>query len=123
MLCNLEIISGTPEEAFARLWLALKEIDGRHSRRPLVNAYRGTRAMDIWKRSLLSAEADRLRKTGQSVEEILRNFRSRGLTKIESVAVLAGCSDISVTETKRIVHESSTWSDAKARDDSILEDL
>ena len=78
--------------------------------------------MDIWKQTLLSADADRLRKTGQSVEEILRNFRSRGLTKAESVAVLAGCSDISLTEAKRIVHESSTWSDAKAHDDSIAED-
>jgi hypothetical protein len=78
--------------------------------------------MDIAKRILLSAEVDRLRNASQSVEEILCDFRSRGLSKGESVAVLAGCSGISLTEAKRVVHESTTWADAKARDDSILEE-
>jgi hypothetical protein len=78
--------------------------------------------MDIARRILLSPEADRLRNAGESAEEILRDFRRRGLTKVESVAVLAGCSGISLTDAKRIVHESATWADAKARDDSIFDE-
>jgi hypothetical protein len=79
--------------------------------------------MDLAKRMSLSAEAERLRKAGHPVEAILQKFRDQGLSKLESVAVLAGCPDSDLGEAKRVVHESAVWADVKPRDDAIFDEL
>jgi hypothetical protein len=78
--------------------------------------------MNISERTLLTAECERLRKEGQSIDQILQMLRARGHSKVESVAAIVPLMP-GISAAKQVVHNSPVWADAKERDERILDDL
>ena len=80
------------------------------------------RKVELAKRYLLTQEAERLREQGMELDDILRNLRARGCSKGQSVAIIAGLREYGpsrLAQAKRLVHDSATWADAKARDEML----
>jgi Zn finger protein HypA/HybF involved in hydrogenase expression len=61
--------------------------------------------------------------TGVPIEAILRLLRERGLSKVESIGVLAGATKTGLTEAKAIVHFSAAWRDARAAGEQLHADI
>jgi hypothetical protein len=70
----------------------------------------------------LTAECERLRKDGLSIDQILQVLRTRGHSKVESVAAIVPLTH-GLSAAKQAVHDSPVWADAKERDERILDDL
>jgi hypothetical protein len=74
---------------------------------------------------LLTAEVQRLRQESVGFDEILRRLRDRGCSKGQSMAVLAGLSELGsspLVRAKALVHDSPVWADAKDRDERLFDD-
>jgi len=59
----------------------------------------------------LTDECKVMLKNNNSVEDILVHLRSNGASKIGSMKVLMACLEIPLSDAKKIVHLSKTWSD------------
>lgn len=56
---------------------------------------------------------------GGCVEDVVRLLRDQGLSKVHSMKMLVDLGLADLGEAKRIVHESATWGDIRARDDDF----
>lgn len=64
-----------------------------------------------------------LLESGASIEEILAELRSKGLSKVESIAALARISGMTPGRAKRVVHLSRAWSDLREDHERFEENL
>jgi hypothetical protein len=78
--------------------------------------------MNIFATTVLTAECERLRKEGKSIDQILQILRSRGHSKSESVAAICPLMP-NGSAAKQAVHDSPAWADVSERDERILDDL
>jgi hypothetical protein len=78
--------------------------------------------MNIIATATLTADCERLRKEGLSIDQILQVLRTRGYSKLESVAAIVPLM-AGLSAAKQAVHDSPVWADAKERDERILDDL
>jgi hypothetical protein len=87
--------------------------------------------MPDWKRfdptdpavAALVSECRALRARSGAVAECCALLRARGLSKVESIVVLAQALGLSLDAAKRTVHFSAAWSDRRASDEQFHEDL
>ena len=56
---------------------------------------------------------------GESAEAMLRVLRNEGFSKVQSIKTLAEIKNISINESKKTVHGSDTWSDARQKDEDL----
>lgn len=54
---------------------------------------------------------------GDRWDEILATLRAEGYSKVDSIKATVELLRLPLAEAKRVVHDSTTWSDAKARDE------
>ena len=78
--------------------------------------------MNIFASTVLTAECERLRKEGKSINQILQMLRSREHSKSESIAAIVPLMP-NIGAAKQAVHDSPAWADVKERDERILDDL
>lgn len=64
-------------------------------------------------------EGQRLKSDGLSTEDIIRFFRSNGVSIADSMKLLMRLEDVSLGEAKRIVHFSETWADYRAGSEEL----
>ena len=69
------------------------------------------------------AECRQLKQAGADRERIIAFLRSRGLSRIETIAVLREAYDISLKQARQAVHVSAAWTDRRQADDETHERL
>jgi ribosomal protein L7/L12 len=74
-------------------------------------------------RDELISECERRQETGADVEALIGFLRESGCSKIDCIVVLRQVRKLSAAEAKEIVHFSPTWSDTRASDEKIHEDV
>jgi len=60
---------------------------------------------------------------GANLEEVIRALRNGGLSKVHSIKALVDLGQANMSESKRIVHNSSTWADVRERDETFQRQL
>ena len=58
-----------------------------------------------------------------SLDRACAHLRARGLSKVESIAVMAQALDVELTDAKRLVHLSPAWADRRAGDEELHDRL
>jgi hypothetical protein len=58
---------------------------------------------------------------GEELENVLSFLRGSGCSKLESIAVVASCSEIGLARAKEVVHLSAVWNDRRVSDDALHE--
>lgn len=69
------------------------------------------------KKAYILKRSEELRACGSSVEEILRYYRSSGLSILESMQLITQLMQLSLPEAKQLVHFSETWADLRPAHD------
>lgn len=64
-----------------------------------------------------------LLESGASIEEVLAELRRKGLSKVESIAVLARVSGMALGRAKNVVHHSQAWRDLREDHERFDESL
>ena len=70
-----------------------------------------------------SAKCREMLSRGAPVDQVLAHMREAGLSKVQSIWVLAEAGGKPLREAKELVHLSMTWSDVRHRDDQFHDDL
>jgi hypothetical protein len=60
---------------------------------------------------------------GATIEDVLRVLRDGGFSQIHSIKALVDLGQANLADAKRIVHYSSTWADARERNEELWRDL
>jgi ribosomal protein L7/L12 len=68
-------------------------------------------------------ECEKLGNEKGDVEPILALLRTRGYSKVQSIAALAEVQKLSLQEAKELVHRSSCWSDVRTQDDEFQDTI
>ena len=74
-------------------------------------------------RHQLVTESKKLKENGADLEKILTFLRNAGCSKIDSIVVLREALGTSLGDAKQLVHCSTTWRDARERDDAFHDRL
>jgi hypothetical protein len=80
----------------------------------------------IMEKNLLIENCKKLLFQTSDVESILNYLRSNGCSKTQSIVMLKSIKDISLDESKQIVHFSKTWQDTLDNDEkfqAIIEEI
>lgn len=60
---------------------------------------------------------------GVDLEEVIRILRNSGFSKVHSIKALVDLGQADLSDAKRLVHNSLTWSDVRERDEEFQRKL